>query len=281
MNNTNYDDIQYLLNAYDFTNNRHIYCRFENVYDDENMPYTVLDYACYSTNPEIVKLFIDNGYNIGKLNLMCAVFGNKYNIVELLLLQPNIDINYVCSNRTALMIACCRTNIDIIRLLLNHGADVRQITFNSTDAMCYAIRHSDSSYIKLLVEYGYKITINTFDMIQNTYYGQSGCHPDYFQLLFDLCDNATEIADIIMSTDRFDNLQTFTWFDFENDEKINIDIYLDIIIKYISNQEIINLAFYRSININNRTAKILYKYGANLSGFEDWVLHNVLTNDTS
>jgi ankyrin repeat protein len=92
--------------------------------------------------------------------LVTAVEANNIAIIKLLL-EHGADINKKACSRPALSHAVARGNAETVRLLLEHGADVNELWENGltgapgTDtALCYAVLRGNAEIVRLLLEHG-------------------------------------------------------------------------------------------------------------------------------
>ncbi|MEZ5146682.1 MAG: ankyrin repeat domain-containing protein [Bacteroidales bacterium] len=81
------------------------------------------------------------------------------------------DINEIEENGwTPLMIACFNGSADVVKVLIEHGADVNGTNLNGTSPIMYAKEYTlskgDFSCLKLLLENG--ATLNTLDIYNRT-----------------------------------------------------------------------------------------------------------------
>jgi ankyrin repeat protein len=98
---------------------------------------------------------------------IAALYNNKRRIQELLDQFPNININFQidgnpgidhdCSyillkGTTPLMVAVLRSKLDVIKLLIEHGAQINQQCSNGYTALHYAVQENLIQYVKLLLK---------------------------------------------------------------------------------------------------------------------------------
>jgi ankyrin repeat protein len=95
---------------------------------------------------EIRQLLATPGFNVNQQDrfrrtpLMMTIEKNNLEIVNILLNVPGIDVNVVSEdrNRTAMIISCIYCNIDIIRRLIQHGADLNVHDINGDTPLIIA-----------------------------------------------------------------------------------------------------------------------------------------------
>ncbi len=117
--------------------------------------------------PETIKLAIENSANANETyenmsGLFFAIKNNQKSIVELLL-SFDININKKFAHGiTALSFAVLGdANIDIIKVLLNNGADINTQVFNGFTPLISASDGNNIEIVKLLLEYGADINKQT------------------------------------------------------------------------------------------------------------------------
>ena len=114
---------------------------------------------------EVVKYLRDKGAcitapsNTGVTPLMSACAGGSVAVVNYMLTHtggnPDIDINSQTSDgRTALHIAIKTQFLDMIALLIQHGADVNSQNSNGSTPLHIAAQHKSSDEIELLIQHG-------------------------------------------------------------------------------------------------------------------------------
>ena len=111
-----------------------------------NHGYSPLLWGCHHGHLEIVRLLLQHGA-YAKLNeaLLLSSSIGYFEIVSELLKQPDIDINYQNEfKRSALMMVSGR-NSYIVRLLVNHGADVNIRYFNNKSCLHFAYHNTKYS----------------------------------------------------------------------------------------------------------------------------------------
>jgi ankyrin repeat protein len=127
--------------------------------------------ACSSNRPDIVKLLLDHGANPNAMSgfhdndgdwmnvpLVCAAaHGYNIEIVRLLLDSPILEKKLL---RGALYKACFKNRIDVVKLLLEAGADP------TTDDE-HAIRYSSPHIKKLLLEWKYRVDGHEYQKLKN------------------------------------------------------------------------------------------------------------------
>ena len=113
-----------------------------------------------------VKLFLESGINIhaknkiGETALMAAAFGGYGEIIDTLLAQgADTDVNTQRNEgQTALMAAASNGNLDTVRVLLGHGAEVNTKDNFGFTALMYADGQQHSDVVQLLINSGATVT---------------------------------------------------------------------------------------------------------------------------
>jgi ankyrin repeat protein len=126
---------------------------------DINIIKDILDYSRIDINNEDQLL----------IPLIEAVSKNKYEIVEVLLEQPNINPNVSdLIGCTGLIIAVRRKNLQIVKLLLQHPkTDPNQQDINGCSPLMDAITIDDEEIVKVLLEQP-DIKVNLQDEVGHT-----------------------------------------------------------------------------------------------------------------
>jgi ankyrin repeat protein len=115
---------------------------------DEQYDDTPLRVACYKACEEELL------YEAHREELPITFFENYVNIIKLLL-DKGADVNFGGdSDKFVLIEASEEGAIEIVRLLLAYGADVNIIGIDGDTALMVACRHGHFEIIKLLLEHG-------------------------------------------------------------------------------------------------------------------------------
>lgn len=102
----------------------------------------------YKQNPEIINQTNENGYS----PLILACYRSNVPVVKFLL-EKGADINKVSDMGTALMAATVKKNTEMVQLLLDKKADPNITDPNGTTALIYAVQFNAPDLIKLLLKY--------------------------------------------------------------------------------------------------------------------------------
>ena len=137
---------------------------------------TALMMACRCLQVEVVELLLEHGANpnivkrydhTAILMAMCSDFGNvsrerdheKIKPVTKLLLEAGANTNCWADYNTPLMIAASRSDIELVELLLESGADINAINRYGCTALKRAINLCDMSIFKFLLDHGANINL--------------------------------------------------------------------------------------------------------------------------
>ncbi len=124
------------------------------------------EYMCYTGDIDIVKKFIKNGVDVRKHTEAFARAYAHPDIVELLI-EAGADVQ--ANNNRALEQACAYGYMPTVKMLIHHGANFR---FNNDSALRQAARYGKFDVVKYLVDLGCDIRIdNNFALSQAARYG--------------------------------------------------------------------------------------------------------------
>jgi ankyrin repeat protein len=132
--------------------------------------FSLLEYAIFWNNENIVKLLIDKGAIVinndsdivSPLHLACSNYAS-FKIVKLLLEKGTPPSDFVL--QISLYHAVKRRNIKLVKLLLSYGAKVNHIDFWGQTPLHLSVYEGDIEMIKLLLEKG--ANVNFCDYKQN------------------------------------------------------------------------------------------------------------------
>jgi len=102
----------------------------------------------YKQNPEIINSSNENGYS----PLILACYRSNIPVVKFLI-EKGAEINKVSDMGTALMAATVKKNTEMVQLLLDKKADPNITDPNGTTALIYAVQFNAPELIKLLLKY--------------------------------------------------------------------------------------------------------------------------------
>ena len=102
----------------------------------------------YKQQPEIINTTNENGYS----PLILACYRSNIPVVKFLI-EKGADINKVSDMGTALMAATVKKNLEIVQLLLDKKADPNITDPNGTTALIYTVQFNAPDILKLLLQY--------------------------------------------------------------------------------------------------------------------------------
>lgn len=121
--------------------------------------YTPLYCAASHGNYDVCVYLIDNGALVhlpseaGHTALFAAVRNNHLDICEMLV-KRGANINFVSKSGTVLHTACFYGRVEIVRFLLDNGADCTLTNANSTTPLLHAALNGNAEICRLLLSHG-------------------------------------------------------------------------------------------------------------------------------
>ena len=109
---------------------------------------------------DLARYFLEEGVSLSDDIWLCVCKHGHIDIVDLLL-ENGVDINTVHYNMSALHVAAEEGHLNLLKYLLNKGANVSLKTEDGIDAICYASRAWHTDCVEFLINYG--VDPNTHD----------------------------------------------------------------------------------------------------------------------
>eukprot|EP01096_Ripella_sp_DP13-Kostka_P001659 TRINITY_DN12012_c0_g1_i1.p1 TRINITY_DN12012_c0_g1~~TRINITY_DN12012_c0_g1_i1.p1 ORF type:complete len:191 (+),score=49.57 TRINITY_DN12012_c0_g1_i1:53-574(+) len=131
---------------------------------------TALHVSCEKGRLEVADCLLRHGANVNALDaekrtaLMLASGEGHTEVVKLLLRQPGIKVNdFSDLEQSALSCACRRGRSEVVRALLEHGADVNASVGKRTTALMEACGTGKIEIIDLLISHGADVNALNFE----------------------------------------------------------------------------------------------------------------------
>lgn len=125
--------------------------------------YSLLGMASKLGNPEIVTILLQSGANPnfidsnGYTSLYYAVKENHISVAKILL---DFDANpNICSTLNILSLACFNQSVELITLLIEHGANIDNIWYLGMNSLHWTILRNHYDIVKLLLQHKANIDI--------------------------------------------------------------------------------------------------------------------------
>ncbi len=119
---------------------------------------SIFDVARSGTLQEIEQLYSQNKNCINEINengfspLILACYKGNSEIAKFLI-EKKSNIDYVSDEGTALMAAIVRRKNELVKLLLENGANPNLSNLQKTTALMYAVQFKNIESVKLLLQY--------------------------------------------------------------------------------------------------------------------------------
>ena len=133
---------------------------------ENNNGETALTTACENGHLEVFNFLVEKGANMdikgmyhGRNLLICSCYGNNIEIVKTILEKGIDDVNNPDSDfeKTPLLIASMYDNIDIIKLLIDYGADIYKKDCIGRSCLMYSCWYDKLENVKLFLSLGLDI----------------------------------------------------------------------------------------------------------------------------
>ena len=167
------------------------------IYLRDNERRTALQHAAYNNHSDIMAYLLEHGANIDDekstnnplLHVVCRL---AYIGPIKVLLKFGFDVNARSTNqgRTPLHVATVHDNVDIVRLLLDAGADIEDQADSERRAIHYAARHGLPDVLELLLRRGAQIEALNIDNETALHEAIFNEHVDAVRLLLEHGANA-------------------------------------------------------------------------------------------
>lgn len=236
---------------------------------NETLP---LSYAISKGNLMMIKYIINK---CSRLNIepkitdnmiFSAISDNRFEILELLLKNSNLDINDIYSDYTSPLIAAS-SNIEMMDIILKLGFDINSTGKRSKNALIYAAGHNNYSAVKFLLEKGAdpNIVIDGNFNALNAAFGNSDLR----------------ITKILLNNNADPNMLFSNSYIFksmiENDNieilKLLVEKGLNLNTKFEDNTTLLHSAVYKN---SIQFVKYLVENGFDISIFEEYTIDSPL-----
>ncbi|CAK9297911.1 unnamed protein product [Gordionus sp. m RMFG-2023] len=164
---------------------------------------TALTYACIGGHCEVVRLLLSNGADVehqnenGHTALMEAATGGHVDIARILVNEGGASINAHSNEfkESALTLACYKGNLEMVRFLLEAGADHEHKTEEMHTALMEASMDGHLEVAKLLLDHGAQVNMPPDSFESPLTLAACGGHVELACLLLERGANLEEIND--------------------------------------------------------------------------------------
>ena len=201
------DDLSdYLEDLVKFRSNAVIKLYLEQVNYSCDIVDKTLYYAGSKDNPNLIKYLLELGPSKEMMNdcFIDSPFSNNIDIIKLYL-DYGADISH--KNYRVLSTACCKSSKEIIKFIIDNGADV-----NVSQAIVSAIQYRNTKIVKLLIKHGADISDINRSFNQKSFNEESfltSLRYVYDKICVDknkICDNEDPLVDFMTKEELFESI---------------------------------------------------------------------------
>jgi ankyrin repeat protein/energy-coupling factor transporter ATP-binding protein EcfA2 len=166
-------------------------------------PFQPIVLACLKGHTDIVKLLLDNNCHVIDNNgfspaLECACRGGSVDVVDLLLRNKcNINQCQTRTNKSLLIVACCRNQEAVAKMLLSYEAcDVNITDCDNRNALHYACEKGQADVVELLLRRHCNVNLNDRWMQTPLYIACESGYVDIVKMLINQDNCMIDVLDV-------------------------------------------------------------------------------------
>eukprot|EP00833_Pecoramyces_ruminatium_P005492 jgi/Orpsp1_1/1179524/evm.model.c7180000069696.1 len=145
---------------------------YKRIYDKNKNNNDLLMIACKNGNEALVKLLVENGYDINKRNN----HDSEFSAIDIACINGNFKLfNYLLEHgadiyrhfdkfkKTRLMMACELGNLEIVKFLCQFykPLDINAVDVNNRTALMYACKNGNYDIVKYLIDHGATVNVKS------------------------------------------------------------------------------------------------------------------------
>ena len=153
---------------------------------DDDPNYNGLMAFCVNARPRLVECVLEHNPIIYPEHIRAPIINGDKEIVKLLTEKAQVSVNRkIFGGWQPIHYACEEGHTDIVKLLLDHGAEINTATNNGWQAIHHAANKGHTDIVKLLLDHNAKVNATTNNGWQAIHLAAEQGHTDIVKLLLD------------------------------------------------------------------------------------------------